>query len=182
MPKLIILNGPLGIGKSTLAKRYVDNHALAVTIDIDELRKTIKNWRENPEESGRQSKTRALEIAKSHLLQGYDVVIPQIYRHAEYLEELEKLATECNANLYEILLYTPKEDAIRRFVERGKRKGNSLGYNPEGLIGRQGGISYLSQMYDEMMTLISQRPATKKVDSIEGDEQTTYSSLLKAVQ
>ncbi|MBA3302830.1 MAG: AAA family ATPase, partial [Acidimicrobiia bacterium] len=38
MPRLILLNGPPGIGKSTLAQRFVDEHPLALNLDLDAVR------------------------------------------------------------------------------------------------------------------------------------------------
>ncbi|MEJ7706101.1 MAG: hypothetical protein WKF82_13395 [Nocardioidaceae bacterium] len=38
MPRLIHLNGPPGIGKSTLAQWYVDNHPGVLNLDIDQVR------------------------------------------------------------------------------------------------------------------------------------------------
>jgi len=34
-PKLIILNGPLGIVKPTLAKRYAEDHPLILVLDME---------------------------------------------------------------------------------------------------------------------------------------------------
>jgi 2-phosphoglycerate kinase len=39
--RLILLNGPPGIGKSTLAQRYVDDHPLALNLDIDSVRRLL---------------------------------------------------------------------------------------------------------------------------------------------
>lgn len=39
--RLIHLNGPPGIGKSTLARRYVDAHPGVLNCDIDVLRTLI---------------------------------------------------------------------------------------------------------------------------------------------
>ena len=41
MPRLLHLNGPPGIGKSTLARRYVEDHPQTLNCDIDVLRTLI---------------------------------------------------------------------------------------------------------------------------------------------
>lgn len=44
MPRLIHLNGPSRVGKTTLARRYVDEHPGALVLDLDlaERRHTIR--------------------------------------------------------------------------------------------------------------------------------------------
>ncbi|MCW2832638.1 MAG: hypothetical protein JWN68_591 [Nocardioides sp.] len=44
MARLIHLNGPPGIGKSTLARRYVADHPGVLNCDIDVLRTLIGGW------------------------------------------------------------------------------------------------------------------------------------------
>lgn len=41
MPRLIHLNGLPGVGKSTLAERYVDEHPGVLNLDIDRIRQLI---------------------------------------------------------------------------------------------------------------------------------------------
>jgi predicted kinase len=49
MPMLILVNGAPDAGKSTLARRYVESHPLALLLDIDELRTMLGGWREHTE-------------------------------------------------------------------------------------------------------------------------------------
>ena len=77
-PKLIVINGPLGIGKSTLAKRYAEEHPLTLVLDIDDVWAMLSHWREEKEKSAPLSKKMAIEMARVNLEAGHDVVIPQI--------------------------------------------------------------------------------------------------------
>ncbi|MGH3461807.1 MAG: AAA family ATPase [Kribbellaceae bacterium] len=38
VPRLIVLNGPPGCGKSTIARRYAADHPLALALDVDTVR------------------------------------------------------------------------------------------------------------------------------------------------
>lgn len=174
-PKLIILSGPLGIGKSTIAKKYVENHPMSLNLDIDELRKNIGSWRERAEQSAKQSKVLAEEMARVHLAAGYDVIIPQIYRFPEHLDRLEAITNETNAELFEIVLYADKEEAIDRFMKRG-------GIHPGGLIDKGGGVDKLNSMHDEMTNLLEQRPGHIKIYPEYGDIDGTYSTLLEIIE
>ena len=41
---LLLINGAPGVGKSTLAQRYADDHALALIIDIVDIRRHLGRW------------------------------------------------------------------------------------------------------------------------------------------
>lgn len=41
MARLILLNGMPGIGKSTLAERYADDHPGVLNLDVDRLGRTM---------------------------------------------------------------------------------------------------------------------------------------------
>ena len=47
MAGLIHLNGPSRVGKSTLARRYADEHQGTLALDLDVLAGLIGGWREN---------------------------------------------------------------------------------------------------------------------------------------
>ena len=50
--RLIHLNGPPGIGKSTLARRYAAEHAGVLLCDVDVLRTMIGGWQEDDGAAG----------------------------------------------------------------------------------------------------------------------------------
>lgn len=47
MPRVIHLNGPPGIGKSTIAQLYVDEHPGTLNLDIDRVQCLIGGWRDD---------------------------------------------------------------------------------------------------------------------------------------
>lgn len=180
-PKLIILNGPLGIGKSTLASRFAEEHPLTLRLDIDDIRRYISHWREQAEQSAISSKQMALAMARVHLELGHDVVVAQIVRSVELFNEFEQVAKDTNADYYEILLFTEKDEAIRRFKERSYAQGHTSGFRAGGLIDTGGRETKLASMYDEMIETASQRPNTIKIEPEFGNEDETYQELLKKI-
>jgi adenylate kinase family enzyme len=47
VPRLIHVNGPPGIGKSTIARLFVDDHPGTLNLDMDHVRRLIGDWRED---------------------------------------------------------------------------------------------------------------------------------------
>lgn len=180
-PKLIVLNGPLGIGKSTLAKRYADRHPLTLVLDIDDVWAMISHWREEKEVSAPLSKRMALAMARINLDAGNDVIIPQILQTVELADSFERLAKDCEAQYYEVLLTVDKAEAIRRFIKRGIREGNPTGFRAGGIIDTSGREKKLADMYDRMTVVAAARPHVITIDVVLDDIDGTYKELLKNV-
>ena len=71
-PKLILLNGTPGLGKTTLAQRYIAEHPLAMCLDIDFVWFMLGQWQAMRPESDRlksqtDSTTAREQIQKARL-------------------------------------------------------------------------------------------------------------------
>ncbi len=75
MARLILINGAPGSGKSTLARMYVDDHPLALALDIDTVRAMLGRWLDEPTEAGLIARRIALEMARVQLAAGREVVV-----------------------------------------------------------------------------------------------------------
>jgi predicted kinase len=117
MALLILVNGAPGAGKSTLARRYVEHHPLALLLDIDELRTSLGGWRERTE-SRRLARELALAMVETHLRAGYDVVIPQYVGQPPLVEGLSALAAELGARFVFVVLELDPAVALERFRSR----------------------------------------------------------------
>jgi predicted kinase len=91
---MIVLNGPPGCGKSTLARMYADEHPLALNLDVDRVRSLIGRWRDDPHAAGLLARAIALAAARVHLAAGHDVVIPQFVARLPFLEQAEEVAAK----------------------------------------------------------------------------------------
>jgi len=119
MAMLILLNGAPGIGKTTLARRYAENHPLALCLDIDEIRGRIGDWERHQEESGLLARAMATAMIRTHLRAGYDVVVPQYVARGSFVDELAEAATEAGGRFVHVLLRADRADALRRYRSRG---------------------------------------------------------------
>jgi predicted kinase len=77
---LLLVNGPPGVGKSTLARRYVADRPRALLVEVDELRTRLGGWATD-EESKVLARELAVDLIHGHLARGYDVVVPQFRGH-----------------------------------------------------------------------------------------------------
>ncbi len=180
-PKLIILNGPLGIGKSTLAKFYGEEHPLTLVLDVDNVWAMLSHWRQEKDISAPLSKKMAIAMARISLRAGHDVVIPQILQTAELADRFERLAKNCNADYYEVLLIVSNEEAIDRFIKRGQKQGNPTGFRSGGIIDSSGRERKLAEMYDNMIDVATERAHVIKIEPILDDVEATYSNLIKKI-
>lgn len=124
MPRFIHLNGPPGIGKSTLAQMYVDEHPLVLNLDIDRVRCLLGGWRLAV--GARVSLRRAnlsdlLHLAwrAIHWRAGHDVVMPQFLGRVSEIERFAAVAHANAAQFAELVVMDTKERSIERFDGRG---------------------------------------------------------------
>ncbi len=177
-PKLIILNGPLGIGKSTIAKAYAQKHPLTLNLDIDKVWSTISHWREEKDTSASIAQRMAIEMARINLIEKNDVIIPQIIQDDMLRERFQSLAKECEADFFEFLLLVDKTEAIKRYKVRGRASGYVSGFRPGGIIDSGGREKKLSEMYDNMLKSSDSSPQIIRIESIDGDIEGTLDQLI----
>lgn len=124
--KLIIINGPCGIGKSTLAAKIHANMKLSFLLDIDAQRRYISCYSEHPVESGKMISTISSAIIKNCLENKQNVIVDKMTFDLGTLDSYCELAAKCGADICEIILWAPRAFVMRRADERGWRDGGLL--------------------------------------------------------
>ena len=181
MPRLILLNGPPACGKSTLARRYVEDHPLALNLDIDRIRDLIGRWREDAEAAGLLARSMALASARVHLGSGHDVVIPQFLARSTFIEQAAALADELHCAFFEVLLLDSRPNAVQRFVRRSSTSADAAHRDAKEMLDRQGGLVELEAMYDRLMAMVATRPATRVVHTRDGATEQAYRDFLRCL-
>jgi len=181
MPRLIVLNGPPAIGKSTIARRYVDEHPLALNLDIDSVRRLLGRWQDAPNEAGLLAREMTLTMARVHLRGGHDVVLPQYLGQPAFLQQAEDVAAEAGASFHEFVLMDGRDEAVRRFTERTARSTEPTHVDAGRLVEQFGGTDALFAMYDRLLLVISARPRARVVQCPDGAVDEAYREMLAIV-
>ncbi len=179
MPQLVFINGAPGSGKSTLGRRLVDSRPLALLLDVDTLRGHLGQWRDNPGSAGITARRIALEMARTHLEAGHDVVVPQFIERPGFIEAVREVAHGTGAEFVLVALVSSPEEAASRFEQRG----SSDDPNHVDAVHLQSapGARTVEDMYTGMRALLATFDDVRYVRSVPGDVDGTYEELCAAL-
>lgn len=104
MPRLVLINGAPGSGKSTMAQALAQDRAMTLALDVDAIKHSLGRWERDPTASGLHARRLTLALARENLSAGYDVVIGQYLARTPFIEDLEVLAEQLKAPFFEFVL------------------------------------------------------------------------------
>jgi predicted kinase len=177
--RLILLNGAPGVGKSTVARRYLDDHPLALLVEIDVLRCSLGGWEERPE-SRLVARSLALALARAHLRSGHDVIVPQYLGRSGFIDALAGVAGECGAELREIVLMADETTVTERFRERRARLATDRRPHPQSDVAEATVGEVVADAVERLRAVVAGRPQVGVV-AVDGTVEATYRALLAAL-
>ena len=175
MSRLLHLNGPPGIGKSTLARRYADDHPGTLVCDVDVLRTLIGGWRDDFARAGSLIRPAALALIEAYLREGHDVVLPQLLVRPAERDRFEAAATRAGAAYVERVLLDTAEATVARFHQRSG--ADPWHHQVRAIVAEQGGDDVLRD-YDRRLRELG----GTVVASVAGDPEATYAALLASLE
>jgi hypothetical protein len=162
MAVLLHLNGPPGIGKSTLSALWAERHPRTLNLDIDTLHLLVGGWQDPENRTHEVLRPVAKAMAAAYLATGRDVVLPQ------YLGRLD-----------EVVLLDDRDAAVARFDAR--RDDTVWNLHNRRVVADLGGDAFLASMYDRLLEVVAARPAAVLVRSVPGAVEETYAGVEQAL-
>lgn len=182
--RLLHLNGPPGIGKSTLARRWAADHPGTLCCDVDVLRTMISGWRDDFVRAGALVRPAAQAMIEAYLASGHDVVLPQLLADADELARFDALAGRAGAEVVEVFLLDESDDAeaaLGRFARRGGADPDPWHDHVRRLVAADGGDDALREWHRRLIALLARRPLAVVVRTREGEVEAAYDALVAAV-
>lgn len=179
MTRLIHLNGPSRVGKTTLARRYADDHPGTVVVDVDTLTLLVGGWRDDFGRAWTQARTLALTLAGSALRAGHDVVLPQLVTIFDRdAPGFEPVAADAGAEYVEIALLVDPDEHRQR-VDAKQPVHEVEAAIQEALM--DPAVDRIARIRGHLAEYLATRPDTIRLDTSGLDVETTYARLCTAL-
>ncbi|MEU4360588.1 AAA family ATPase [Promicromonospora sp. NPDC023987] len=123
-PRLVLLNGLPGVGKSTVAAAWSARHPGTLNLDIDVVRSLISGAAPDTAEPARAL---GLAMAVEHLRGGRDVVVPQLVARADQVSRFADAAATAGARFVHVLVETPDALVAARLAADDAPQRRDLG-------------------------------------------------------
>jgi predicted ABC-type ATPase len=177
--RLIHLNGPPGIGKSTIATAFADRHPGVLNLDIDRVAAMIGGWGNSFSESFAAGRILAAAMARVHLASGHDVIMPQMMTHlnATELADFESAAAAAKAAYFQVLLTANVEPSVDRCMKRAQA-GDPRQDVVSRVIEERGGRDFLRKLHAQVTQFADDRPPHSVIDC----ERLTVEQTCQAVE
>jgi len=181
MPRLIHLNGPSRVGKSTLARRYARDHRGTLALDLDVVVGLIGGWQENFSEALEMARGLGREMAVRHLRAGHDVVLPQLVTRHDLVRDpaYEESAQAAGATYVHVALMV--EDREHRQRLHGKRPTHEVEARIQTML-EDPGDDLVGRIRGHLDEYLATHPPAVRIDTTGLGEDASYARLRRALE
>lgn len=121
MKKLIIINGPAGVGKSTVANILHEQIKPSYLLSCDSIRRFLNDYHDLPREGRTLRNKIVLNMLEALLSEDIIVILEQLHTDSKMIEAYRKIGRKHKAEVYEIFLWVTREqELLDRFHNRDK--------------------------------------------------------------
>ena len=166
MPTLLHLNGPSGVGKSTLARLHAEAHPGTLVCDIDDLRSWVSGWADDFIGTGEAVRATALALIAAYLGTGRDVVLPQLIVTPAQVDRFEQAAADAGAAYVHVTLSVEPDLLLQRLHARAVTPVTAV---VSRIIEERGGDPLVLEGRQQLLDLAAQR-GWPVVDATDRDE------------
>lgn len=181
MPRLIHVNGASRVGKSTLARRWADDHPGTFVLDLDILAEHVGGWRRNLSAAHDTARRLGREAATCHLRDGHDVIFPQLVtvHDRDPDASLERVACAAGATYVQVAVLVDEREHRERLAAKQPRN------EVEELIQRaleDPNAGLVDKIRGHLEEYLAGRPAVIRLDTTGIDEEESYLRLREALE
>lgn len=180
MPRLIHLNGPSRVGKSTLARRYANEHPGTLALDLDVLAGLIGGWKEEFSAALEMARGHGRELAVRHLRSGYDVIFPQLVTIHDRAPDpaFEEAACTADATYVQVALMVDDQEHLQRL--QCKRPTTEVEARVQAAL-EDPESDLVHRIRRHLNDYLAKRPHTIRIDTTGLGEDASYQRLLNAL-
>lgn len=119
MKKLIVINGPAGIGKSTIGNIIHEELKPSYLLDGDDIRRYLNDYHEFPREGRTLRNKLLISMLDVLLADNLTVILVMLHTDDVMLDKYVKIANKHGAEINEVFLWVNnKETLLNRFSKR----------------------------------------------------------------
>jgi AAA domain len=182
MARLIHLNGPPGVGKSTVARLYAADPPGTLAVDVDLVVSMIGGWRENFWQTLPVGRRLAALMAQEHLASGQDVLLPQLVTSKCEIEPYLAAVQNAGATYSEIVLFADLHTTVARFVERPMGEVDSIDRHLTDVVREGGGDHLLRKIRGDLTDYLAEAENYVAVDTTGQTIAETYDRVRAAME